>query len=118
MGNAALKSNRVFDDAIGFDAFGFDGTSALKYHPSFYGPDADAVSFERRGAAEMHGVARDVDNEPQAAVVRQVPAVGAVSGSRSLRESPRRVGQRARFVTPVRRKFRAPKQGRCVTGRT
>ena len=52
MGNAALKSNRVFDDAIGFDAFGFDGTSALKYHPSFYGPDADAVSFERRGAAE------------------------------------------------------------------
>ncbi|WNF44322.1 LysM peptidoglycan-binding domain-containing protein [Rhodococcus sp. SG20037] len=90
MGNAALKSNRVFDDAIGFDAFGFDGTSALKYHPSFYGPDADAVSFERRGAPEMHGVARDVDNEPQAAVVRRVPAVGAVSGSRSLRESPRR----------------------------
>ncbi|YCN58941.1 LysM peptidoglycan-binding domain-containing protein [Rhodococcus erythropolis] len=94
MGNAALRSNRVFDDAIGDDAIGFDGTSALKYHPSFYGPDggsdADGVSFERRGTAEMRGVARYVDNEPQAAVVRRVPAVGAVSGSRSLRESPRR----------------------------
>ncbi len=98
MGNAALQSNRIFDDAIGVDAFGvdaigFDGTSALKYHPSFYGPDggsdADVVSFERRGTAEMRGVARYVDNEPQAAVVRRVP-VGAVSGSRSLRESPRR----------------------------
>jgi len=88
MGNAALQSNRIFDDAIGVD-----GTSALKYHPSFYGPDggsdADVVSFERRGTAEMRGVARYVDNEPQAAVVRRVP-VGAVSGSRSLRESPRR----------------------------
>jgi hypothetical protein len=99
MGNAALRSNRVFDDAIGDDAIGddaigFDGTSALKYHPSFYGPDggsdADGVSFERRGTAEMRGLARYVDNEPQAAVVRRVPAVGAVSGSRSLRESPRR----------------------------
>ena len=98
MGNAALQSNRIFDDAIGVDAIGvdaigFDGTSALKYHPSFYGPDggsdADVVSFERRGTAEMRGVARYVDNEPQAAVVRRVP-VGAVSGSRSLRESPRR----------------------------
>ncbi|MFF1553970.1 LysM peptidoglycan-binding domain-containing protein [Rhodococcus erythropolis] len=98
MGNAALQSNRIFDDAIGVDAFGvdaigFDGTSALKYHPSFYGPDggsdADVVSFERRSTAEMRGVARYVDNEPQAAVVRRVP-VGAVSGSRSLRESPRR----------------------------
>ena len=98
MGNAALQSNRIFDDAIGVDAFGvdaigFDGTSALKYHPSFYGADggsdADVVSFERRGTAEMRGVARYVDNEPQAAVVRRVP-VGAVSGSRSLRESPRR----------------------------
>jgi hypothetical protein len=98
MGNAALQSNRIFDDVIGVDAFGvdaigFDGTSALKYHPSFYGPDggsdADVVSFERRGTAEMRGVARYVDNEPQAAVVRRVP-VGAVSGSRSLRESPRR----------------------------
>lgn len=98
MGNAALQSNRIFDDAIGVDAIGvdaigFDGTSPLKYHPSFYGPDggsdADVVSFERRGTAEMRGVARYVDNEPQAAVVRRVP-VGAVSGSRSLRESPRR----------------------------
>ncbi|MDZ7913132.1 MAG: LysM peptidoglycan-binding domain-containing protein [Rhodococcus sp. (in: high G+C Gram-positive bacteria)] len=85
MGNAAVKGNRVFDDGIGFD-----GTSALKYHPSFYGPDAEDASFERRGTAEMRGVPRYVEDEPQVAVVRRFPVAGGTSGSRSLRESPRR----------------------------